>query len=83
MPDAIDGSRQPRNQSFHEIWYGDVTAQMRRKVARCRQCWMVCTARTQLKRQPLAVASWILARQASAIATAALQKVGVAPAESL
>jgi radical SAM protein with 4Fe4S-binding SPASM domain len=33
------------------IWQGPAAEQARREVAGCQDCWMVCTARTQMRRQ--------------------------------
>jgi MoaA/NifB/PqqE/SkfB family radical SAM enzyme len=48
--------------SFDELWEGAEAEAARRAVAVCRQpCWMICTARTAMLRQPLGPARWILA----------------------
>jgi MoaA/NifB/PqqE/SkfB family radical SAM enzyme len=57
-----------RRNSFAEIWYGAPAASVRPEVNGCRKCWMVCTARTQIKRQPIAVASWLIAEHSKAAA---------------
>ncbi len=48
--------------SFEEIWNSPSAAAARRKVAKCDMgCWMVCTARTAIKRNPVKVAGWVAA----------------------
>jgi radical SAM protein with 4Fe4S-binding SPASM domain len=46
---------------FSGLWTSSQAESVREKVSRCQEgCWMVCTARTVMKRHPFSVASWIL-----------------------
>ncbi len=49
-----------REKTFEEIWDSPEAAKVRDEVARCRDCWMVCTASSDLKRHPLDPVPWIL-----------------------
>jgi MoaA/NifB/PqqE/SkfB family radical SAM enzyme len=42
------------------IWQGPAAEQVRREVAGCQGCWMVCTARTQMRRGIVRVGSQVL-----------------------
>lgn len=47
--------------SFDEIWRGDGARRVRGAVDACREpCWMICTARTSMLRNPARPAGWIL-----------------------
>ena len=47
---------------FTTLWNSPRACAVRERVARCQEgCWMVCTARTVIKRHPMAVGRWILA----------------------
>ncbi len=47
--------------SFKEFWYSDETEQKRKQVDGLKMpVWMICTARTAIKRHPLKVGFWIL-----------------------
>ncbi|HUV36313.1 MAG TPA: radical SAM protein [Patescibacteria group bacterium] len=47
--------------SFDEIWRGDSARRVREAVdACCEPCWMICTARTSMLRNPARPAGWIL-----------------------
>lgn len=49
-----------RDASFSEIWDSEAAIKARAEVAGCQMgCWMVCTARSSIKRNPLPVAGWI------------------------
>lgn len=48
-----------RKDSFEKIWTGDDASSTRLVVKGCQACWMVCTARTELKKSPVQVLSWI------------------------
>lgn len=53
--------------SFSEIWNSETAVKARAEVADCQMgCWMVCTARSSMKRNPARVASWIAAGKAKA-----------------
>ncbi len=48
--------------AFEEIWDSEAAVKARASVAACEMgCWMVCTARSSMKRNPLKVAGWIAA----------------------
>ena len=50
-----------REQSFEEIWRGVRAEEVREAVRTCREsCWMICTARASLKRNPSQPAKWIV-----------------------
>ena len=47
--------------SFDEIWQGEAAGGVRRAVDVCSMpCWMICTARTSMKRRPDRAAGWIM-----------------------
>lgn len=47
---------------FTTLWNSPRARAVRERVARCQEgCWMVCTARTVIKRHPIAVGMWVLA----------------------
>jgi len=49
-----------RQSSFEEIWSGDASKEARGAVDRCNQpCWMICTARASIIRNPLKPMLWI------------------------
>jgi radical SAM protein with 4Fe4S-binding SPASM domain len=51
-----------RDHSFNDLWSGRAAEEVRDEVDRCREpCWMMCTARTAMKRRPLEPAKWIVA----------------------
>ena len=51
-----------REASFLEIWDSPEAEAARRSVAKCDMgCWMICTARSAIKRNPLKVAGWVAA----------------------
>ncbi len=51
-----------RERSFEEMWRGAGADGARSRVDLCRQpCWMICTARTAMRRRPEKAATWILA----------------------
>lgn len=48
-------------QKWSDLWYGVQAEEARKKVdADSRQAWMICTARTAIKKHPFRVAAWIL-----------------------
>jgi len=56
-----------RDASFEEIWTSPAAVKARESVAGCGMgCWMVCTARTAIKRNPLRVAGWVAAGKVKA-----------------
>jgi len=47
--------------SFDEIWQGETAGGARKAVDVCSMpCWMICTARTSMKRRPDRAAGWIM-----------------------
>lgn len=49
-----------RERSFEELWASPEAERVRREVAACRQCWMVCTASSGMRRAPLRPLPWIV-----------------------
>lgn len=48
---------------FEDLWTGNVAASIRAEIAGCEKCWMMCSARTGLKKQPFAAAAWVAKAQ--------------------
>jgi len=48
---------------FDALWSSDKAEEARRKAAKCDKCWMVCTARTAIKRAWPRVLTWALAQR--------------------
>ncbi|MCE5278811.1 MAG: radical SAM/SPASM domain-containing protein [Planctomycetaceae bacterium] len=47
-------------QDWQTIWHGGDAHEARRAAAACPEnCWMICTARSEYRRRPLAVLGWI------------------------
>lgn len=54
-----------RERSFREIWESEQSELARAAVDRCTEpCWMICTARSAIRRNPQEAAKWILANWA-------------------
>ena len=49
--------------SFESIWLGEDRKAAREDVAACQECWLVCTARTGLRRKPHAALGWVAKQQ--------------------
>lgn len=50
---------------FTSLWSSERADAVRQKVARCQEgCWMVCTARTVIRRHAISVGKWILLSKA-------------------
>ena len=50
-----------REQAFEEIWSGQAAEGIRRAVRTCGEpCWMICTVRASLKRNPSKPVKWIV-----------------------
>jgi len=47
-------------QSFEEIWEGKSAQEAFTNACECNSCWMVCSARTSIKRHKAKVAAWAL-----------------------
>jgi MoaA/NifB/PqqE/SkfB family radical SAM enzyme len=52
-----------REQPFEAIWNDALARRTRRDVGSCQGCWMVCSARTAMRREPLRIASWVARRK--------------------
>jgi MoaA/NifB/PqqE/SkfB family radical SAM enzyme len=63
-----------RQTPFDELWRGEQAWRIREEVSQCRKCWMMCTARSELKRQPIAIASWVVREQAKAFFEGTLRR---------
>lgn len=64
-----------RTASFEAIWHGPEAARIREEARRCGRCWMMCTARTELRRHPVAVAGWVAREQARLLAASVARPV--------
>jgi MoaA/NifB/PqqE/SkfB family radical SAM enzyme len=64
-----------RTQAFDALWRGEHARRVREEVRHCTKCWMMCTARTELKRRPVSVASWVVRGRLKAVAAAAVGRV--------
>jgi Fe-coproporphyrin III synthase len=45
--------------SFDDVWNSEAAALIRRDISGCEECWMMCTARTELKRQLPRALAWV------------------------
>ncbi|HEX6791980.1 MAG TPA: radical SAM protein [Candidatus Krumholzibacteria bacterium] len=45
--------------SFEDVWESEAAARVRREIAGCEQCWMICTARSELKKNLPRALGWI------------------------
>jgi MoaA/NifB/PqqE/SkfB family radical SAM enzyme len=48
-----------RGHSFEEVWESEEADKVRREIDGCEKCWMICTARTALKRNLPKALTWI------------------------
>ena len=48
-----------RGNSFEQVWESEQADTVRREIDGCEKCWMICTARTALKRNIPSALSWI------------------------
>ncbi|MFN0150018.1 MAG: radical SAM protein [bacterium] len=55
-----------RESTFEEIWKSQEAQSVRGEVTQCKQCWMVCTASSYLKKNPLVPVPWILGKKLAA-----------------
>ncbi len=55
-----------RESTFDEIWKSPESERVRGEVEQCKQCWMVCTASSYLKKNPLVPVPWILGKKLAA-----------------
>ena len=49
-----------KKEKFEKIWQSVKAKEIREKIKNCQKCWMICTARTSIKRNPLKVLKWII-----------------------
>lgn len=63
-----------RSLSFDTIWRGEHARRIRGEVRQCTKCWMMCTARTELKRRPVSVASWVAKERLKAVAAIVVER---------
>jgi MoaA/NifB/PqqE/SkfB family radical SAM enzyme len=52
-----------KERAFESIWRSAHRAATRTKIAACEDCWLMCSARTGLRRQPLGALAWVAKRQ--------------------
>ena len=64
-----------RRTPFDALWHDARTAAVRDEVTACRKCWMMCTARTELKRRPVTIGWWVGTRKARSLADAAIRRL--------
>jgi MoaA/NifB/PqqE/SkfB family radical SAM enzyme len=69
-----------RSQSFDALWQGEFARRAREEIRHCTKCWMMCTARTELKRRPVAVAAWVVRARLGAVAATAIEAMRPAAA---
>lgn len=56
-----------RRQGFDTLWNREKAIEVRRKVERCkRPCWMMCSARSSIRKNPLRAFVWVGANKAKA-----------------
>lgn len=48
-----------RTQKFSSLWEGEEAQAARKEVSHCRACWMMCTARTELKKDTMKALAWV------------------------
>jgi hypothetical protein len=48
-----------KGNSFETVWESAPAAQVRREIDGCEQCWMICTARSELKKNLPRALGWI------------------------
>jgi len=53
-----------KGNSFETVWESPQAAQVRREIAGCQQCWMICTARSELKKNLPRALGWIAREKA-------------------
>jgi MoaA/NifB/PqqE/SkfB family radical SAM enzyme len=64
-----------REAPFEVLWHGQEALRAREEARSCRKCWMMCTARTELKRHPVAIGWWVGRNQAKALGQAGRQRL--------
>jgi radical SAM protein with 4Fe4S-binding SPASM domain len=48
-----------QHSTFESIWFGEDRSTARDDVAACQRCWLICTARTGLRRRAPAAVGWV------------------------
>ena len=49
-----------KEEKFEKIWQSVKAKEIRKKIKNCQKCWMICTARTSIKKNPLKVLKWVI-----------------------
>ena len=49
-----------KEEKFEKIWHSAKAKEIRKKIKNCQKCWMICTVRTSIKKNPLKVLKWII-----------------------
>jgi Fe-coproporphyrin III synthase len=52
-----------KQQTFDQLWTSHEAEQIRGEISGCEGCWMMCTARTQLKRNVVKAAAWVVKKK--------------------
>ena len=52
-----------KHTAFDAIWLGEKRSAAREEVSACQDCWVICTARTGLRRKPHAALGWVVKQQ--------------------
>jgi radical SAM protein with 4Fe4S-binding SPASM domain len=53
-----------RGQKFEDLWNAGKAAEVRRKVQGCRRpCWMMCSARSSIRKHPLKAGLWVVSKK--------------------
>ncbi len=53
-----------KGHTFEEVWESDAADKVRKEIDGCEKCWMICTARSALKRNMPQALSWIAVEKA-------------------
>ncbi len=72
LPRVIGNIRAAR---IEDLWRIEAAQRVRAEVSHCRKCWMMCTARTELKRHPASIAWWVGRRQAGALLQSGVDRI--------
>lgn len=48
-----------KHDSFISLWHSENALLIRELASKCQKCWMVCTARTEIKKHPIRAISWV------------------------
>jgi radical SAM protein with 4Fe4S-binding SPASM domain len=49
-----------KGHTFEEVWESEPAEKVRREIAGCEKCWMICTARTALYKNAHKAAAWVI-----------------------